>query len=389
MAAFGENGPMQVDRNLKLTLDPFSWNGVANVVWLESPAGVGFSYSNNTADYTTGDKKTAEDSWAFLQSFLYIYFPQYVSNEFYITGESYGGHYVPELAQLVYEKNRLGYPVINIKGMAVGNAWTFAPIDNAGALNTWSQRALIPVADTDLAIKICNLSNIGPLVAGQMHASDISVGWEGFGASCDDVINGIQATCFSDVDIYDIYIDECNVNYAAQLARYGSKVHTVFLSKKKRSVLNPNPCINTFIHDYMNLKAVQTAMHAQHITWHMCSPVVSYSYRDVLSSVLPVYDYLINKAHAQILVYSGDVDAIVPYYGTQAWVVGLQLPIKEKWRAWHHNDSFGSQVGGFVVEYDGLTFATVRDAGHMVPFYQPSRAAAMFEGFLLHKKLPP
>lgn len=78
----------------------------------------------------------------------------------------------------------------------------------------------------------------------------------------------------------------------------------------------------------------------------------------------------------------------MPYLGTAAWVTGMQLPIKEKWRAWHHNDSFGAQTGGFVVEYDGLTFATVRNAGHEVPFYQSVRGGAMFRSFLFTQKLP-
>ena len=91
-------------------------------------------------------------------------------------------------------------------------------------------------------------------------------------------------------------------------------------------------------------------------------------YKDVLSSVIPTYRYLLSKK-AKMLVYSGDVDAIVPYAGSAAWVVGLGLPVREKWRAWHVEDAFGKQTGGFVEEYDGLTFATVRNAGHEVFFF--------------------
>lgn len=50
----------------------------------------------------------------------------------------------------------------------------------------------------------------------------------------------------------------------------------------------------------------------------------------------------------------------------------------------------GVQVGGYVAGYKGgLTFATVRGAGHMVPSYQPKRALTLISSFLLGKQLPP
>lgn len=63
-----------------------------------------------------------------------------------------------------------------------------------------------------------------------------------------------------------------------------------------------------------------------------------------------------------MLVYSGDVDGIVPITGTRAWITKLGLPVKEAWRPYTVN----GQVGGYTIEYDGLRFASVRNAGHMV-----------------------
>lgn len=41
------------------------------------------------------------------------------------------------------------------------------------------------------------------------------------------------------------------------------------------------------------------------------------------------------------------------------------------------------QVGGYTQEYEGgLTFATVRGAGHMVPTHQPGRALSLVSHFL-------
>ncbi|KAF9596332.1 hypothetical protein IFM89_008858, partial [Coptis chinensis] len=66
-------------------------NGVANIIFLESPAGVGFSYSNTTADYSlTGDSRTAKDTYRFLIKWLQR-FPMYADIDFVIAGESYAG----------------------------------------------------------------------------------------------------------------------------------------------------------------------------------------------------------------------------------------------------------------------------------------------------------
>ena len=93
---------------------------MANVIFLESPAGVGFSYSNTSSDYSkSGDKRTAEDSYTFLVNWLER-FPQYKTRDFFITGESYAGHYVPQLAhRILLKNNNTNQTVINLKGIAV------------------------------------------------------------------------------------------------------------------------------------------------------------------------------------------------------------------------------------------------------------------------------
>ncbi|CAN6584559.1 unnamed protein product [Malus baccata var. baccata] len=48
--AFIENGPFQPSGDILLKND-FSWNREANMLYLESPAGVGFSYSTNKSFY--------------------------------------------------------------------------------------------------------------------------------------------------------------------------------------------------------------------------------------------------------------------------------------------------------------------------------------------------
>ena len=60
---------------------------------MEQPAGVGFSKASLSQGYSTGDNETASDNFKFLTGF-FDEFPQFKKNEFWITGESYGGMYI-------------------------------------------------------------------------------------------------------------------------------------------------------------------------------------------------------------------------------------------------------------------------------------------------------
>ncbi|MBA0704188.1 hypothetical protein Golax_016460 [Gossypium laxum] len=82
---------------------------------------------------------------------------------------------------------------------------------------------------------------------------------------------------------------------------------------------------------------------------------------------------------------SGDVDSVVPITSTRYAINKLKLPVKTAWRPWSIND----EVGGYVEEYEGLTLVTVRDAGHLVPSYQPARALTMISSFLQGVLPPP
>ena len=73
--------------------------------------------------------------------------------------------------------------------------------------------------------------------------------------------------------------------------------------------------------------------------------------------------------------------------GTEAWITSMNLPIESLWQEWFISDDEGSQVAGYVTIYEGLTFATVKGAGHMVPQYAPEAAYYMFSNFINGKPL--
>ena len=130
---FTEQGPFRPNSDMSLSFNNYAWNKVANMVFIESPCGVGFSKSSVQKDYQTDDSHTAIDNYEVIQEFLQR-FPEYSSNPLFISSESYGGHYLPTWAKQIVQQNSYllqnnftssTYPrVLNFKGFAVGNPFT-------------------------------------------------------------------------------------------------------------------------------------------------------------------------------------------------------------------------------------------------------------------------
>jgi len=124
-----ENGPRVIDDGEDyIKTNPYPWNKRANVMWLESPAGVGFSLAGTAQDLKTNDTVQSLDALAALKAW-YEKFPEFKANELFVSGESYAGIYVPYLAYQIYQNNLQAEfdPTlynINIKGTMVGNGAT-------------------------------------------------------------------------------------------------------------------------------------------------------------------------------------------------------------------------------------------------------------------------
>lgn len=125
LALLTENGPCHVNEDGESTsVNPYSWTESAHVMWLDQPAGVGFSYGSET---DTNEEMISEDAYWFLQAFFQKY-SQYSKNPLYVVGESYGGHYAPAIAHRVYRGNQKLIPDksihLNLSGLGIGNGLT-------------------------------------------------------------------------------------------------------------------------------------------------------------------------------------------------------------------------------------------------------------------------
>ncbi|XP_059453841.1 serine carboxypeptidase 24-like [Corylus avellana] len=361
-----EIGPFRINRTgASLYLSKYAWNTEANILFLESPAGVGFSYTNTSSDLEdSGDKRTAQDALVFLIRWM-SRFPQYKYREFYIAGESYAGHYVPQLAKKIVDYNKANmHPLINLKGFIVGNGVTDNYYDSIGTVTFWWSHAMISDTSYHSILKHCNFKE------------------EKTSQKCDDSVSYAMNHEFGDIDQYSIYTPSC-------LALPNTTMKPMRLKNTllRRRVSGYDPCTENYAEKYFNRPEVQKAMHAN-VTgipykWTACSDVLIKNWNDSETSLLPTYKELI-AAGLRIWVFSGDTDSVVPVTATRFSLSHLNLAIKTRWYPWYS----GGQVGGWTEVYNGLTFATVRGAGHEVPLFQPKRAYILFISFLAGKELP-
>jgi serine carboxypeptidase-like clade I len=371
---FAELGQLLVDEEdpTKLVLNPFTWTNISSSLYFEAPACVGYSYADTLEGCVHNDETTAADNLAALQAFFTNY-SEYASNEFYITGESYAGIYVPTLAKAVYQSNIAGgTPQINLKGIAVGN----------GCLgNSVGTCAFGSATEVN--------SNI-PYFFG--HGLIPSSTYKAVLADCTDV-NNPSSACSTDLDlahqqvgnvnIYDIYAP-C-INGPSKL---GTNMHSRAPVPIRQGSQGPIECIDETIAVYINSAPVRAALHVAPVNFAVCGSNSSFQYdRTEKDERVDVYPILIEQAKINVLIYNGEADACVPWVDNAFWTESMNYTVSTPWTAWSDVDS---QVAGYYTGYatsggNNFAFVTVKGAGHMVPQFKASQAWTMYRNFIQRK----
>ncbi|KAK6933331.1 Peptidase S10, serine carboxypeptidase [Dillenia turbinata] len=332
--AFEEVGPFRISPDGKtLSLSPYAWNIEANLLFLESPAGVGFSYSNSS-------------------------FPQYKHRPFYLAGESYAGHYIPQLSQIIVRRNKgIKNPIINFQGFLLGDPLIDNYHDYVGTHEYWWTHGLISDTTYDELRKYCPKDSF---LFPKNNCNSAMI--QAFGE-------------MGNIDPYDIYNTPCTKN--GTLLPH-TRLPLAWMFK------GYDECASLYASVYMNRPEVQKALHAN-VTripypWESCRT----NWSDSPNSVLPIFKELIASG-VRIWVYSGDTDAILPLTATRRSIGALNLATMANWYAWYDDKQ---QVGGWSQIYEGLTYVTVRGAGHGVPLGRPRLALILFEHFLKNARMP-
>ncbi|XP_074341635.1 serine carboxypeptidase-like 46 [Apium graveolens] len=383
-----ENGPFQPGKKGNLIKNKYSWNLESNMLYLESPVGVGFSYSNTSSDYIMwNDTQTAADNLAFIINWLEE-FPMYKDSDFLIVGESYAGHYAPQLAALILEHNkRQNNKPINLKAIGLGNPLLDIEISVENGEFLWSHGA---ISDDTLYLEktVCNNSKF---LQEYIHS-----GWS---QGCNDVFNRVTDE-MGGVPSDDLLLPTClsSSTSTTQFKPMGlhGRIHEAF---SRRGNVG-DPCLRSRVFTYLNKPEVQKALHANttHLPYHwdFCVGPLAYQEENLGLNIIPLVSDLL-KEGIPILLYSGDQDSKIPLTQTRIIANKLAKDLKfqsfTKYGPWYDKkqvagwwQSFGGLTEGKNVTY--LTFATVRGAAHEVPFTSPSQALTLFHSFLHALPLP-
>ena len=350
VALFYENGPYQFDENNKLQANPNSWSEVSNLLYVDQPIGTGFSKGG--LHDAKSELEVAEDMAVMLRGFLEQN-PEYEGRDFYITGESYAGHYVPAISHyLAFEATDVN---LNLKGIAIGNGLT-DPYAQYPAYATFSyENGLISEKWDDVltgGFKACQ----GLIFESQHKGGKVLdvAALEFCQILADTVIGNPLSPKFN---VYDIRIP-CDT---------------------------PPLCYDFSASDaFLNDETVQSTLGVTGRKWVECDSLVHTALLgDWMTNLMPQVAEILDQTDIEVLVYSGDKDWICNWRGGEAWTLATKWGSKHafnkaEYENWNVNDS----PAGAMRQFGNLHFLRVFDAGHMVPMDQPENALAMLTRFI-------
>lgn len=354
VALFGENGPCKIN-GTDTVMNPYSWNSNANLLYIDQPAGVGFSYGSGTDhDSQVG---VAVDMYAFMQAF-YEAHPEFAKNKLFTVGESYGGHYVPAVAHQIWKENKnltAGNIPINLAGVAVGNGLTNPEIQYAyypemiistndhkpAVSNTTYHLMKLAVPVCVAGIKACNKLNIGCMAASEA----------------------------------------CNIALVEPYTLTGMNTYDMRIKCAKPPLCYDFSNVGTYL-DRPDVRKVLGVTSTK--KWESCNMGVNLDFQthgDWMKDYSKDLPDLLNDG-IEVLIYAGDQDYICNWLGNQAWTQVLPWDHQKEYQSTKPVEwSVSGKPAGTKQSSNGFTFLRVYDAGHMVPLDQPENALALINEF--------
>lgn len=344
-----EIGPSMLQPNGSLVPNMYSWNNNATVIFLDQPVNVGYSYSGANDTSVNTSFLAGEDIYSFL-SLFFRGFPAYQGLDFHIAGESYAGHYIPEIAHAILSHDDREF---DVSSLIIGN----------GIIDPLNQnRANVAMAcgegdyDSVLDEDTCNrLYGMLP----QCNALTQSC------YSTNDTLMCMGANAFCDVLTKPYY----NAGGYAYDIRINATANP-----------SPYPAMDA-IDAFLKQTSIKEAVGAEiDIDYQSCNDAVDEAFAnsgDGDRNVAPAIRIALEQ-NISVLIFAGDKDYICNWIGNKQWTDRLQWYGKagyarESIKVWtDSNNTYGEGKS-----YGPLTYLRVYDAGHMVGHDQPEAALAL------------
>lgn len=338
LAIFTENGPFKIDpQTLKLSLNPYSWNKGANLLYVDQPIGTG--YSNPVySPYDATEDQVSVHFYSFLTTWLSKH-PQFNKRELFIIGESYAGHYVPAISSYIAKHKTED---INLVGFGIGD----------GLINAYYQY---------------------PAYATFAYQNNL------VSQSTYQDLQQTFAQCQQDIQNQDLdsAFDDCEGG-VEEILGYGTPAFNVY--DIRLPCTYPPLCYDlSFVDRFLQQEAVIEALGVQGRSWSECDNRVHQALtNDIFTELSDDIAYLLDNGYAGLLYY-GEEDFICN------WVGGLSVANNVNWSqqsAFSQAQMQSWDNYGLFKQVDNFTFIKVYKAGHLVPMDQPAAALDILETFI-------
>ncbi|KAL4577124.1 hypothetical protein LXL04_013227 [Taraxacum kok-saghyz] len=312
----------------------YSWTKMASIIFLDIPVDTGFSYAKSTRNIHSTDVQYFDHAHEFMRKWFKRN-PEFSSNPFYVSGDSYSGIPVPVITQLISDGNEVGTkPYINLKGYILGNPLTFSEEVNY-QIRFANGMGLI----SDEIYKSLSQSCSGEYRLGYINPNNIECvqNVELF----QECIDGIKAE-----DVLEPYCGDTKLRI--QLPNQIRSKNALYCQFDRKDLVNY----------WANDAGVREALGIRKGSigdWIRCN----YEFLNYSVTVRDVRPYHLNLSNEDYrsLIYSGDHDMSVPHQSTQAWIKYLNSTVIDQWRSW----KLHGQIAGYTESYlSGMTFATVK-----------------------------
>lgn len=281
-----------------------------------------------------------------LQQFFTVFY-EYRPNDFYVTGESYAGKYIPSIAYTIHKAGAKAN--INLKGIAIGDGWC-------------DPETMMKYGDF-----LYQVGMVDEKEATVFHAEENKI---------TDLIRNKQY--YEAFEVLDSLIGGDLINTTSYYTNVtGSSFYFNILYSQQPEEFN-------YYNSYLALPETRNAIHVGNLTYNDGKNVEKKLLNDFIQSVKPWISVLMDNY--KVLIYSGQLDIIVAAPLTESFLKSVDWRYANEYRSaekfiWKVS-SEDKEVAGYVRQVHNFAQVIVRNAGHILPYDQPRASFDMIRRFV-------